>query len=274
MQNEVLKNLGNRLKEIRITRGLTQEQLSILAEIDRSYISDIERGLRNVAVENITQLAKALDVPIYQLFLKTGNLLEKWDMTLTHFEDLISDNPSLRGFMQGYLAEAKLKEFFLKESRISAHTKYDDHDRANKHDLVITYRGWQFSIETKSLQTATVRPSKGNLFDNVELEAKFQCDASDKRKVKFANGEVIETTCLLYGEFDILAVNLFAFKEKWEFAFALNRDLPSSAYKKYSEEARKSLIKSIIPISYPLREPFVSDPFVLLDRLCKERANS
>ena len=90
----------------------------------------------------------------------------------------------------------------------------------------------------------------------------------------FKNGKKIETTCLKFGEFDILAVNLFAFKGEWNFAFALNRDLPCSEYKKYPPAIRKQLIKSIIHISFPVQPPFVSDPFLLLDRLHKERANS
>lgn len=274
MQKDILKNFGQRLKEIRNAKGFSQEQLSVLTDIDRSYISDVERGLRNIAIENITALAEALDVPVYQLFLKSENILEKWEMSLSHFENLILDNPSLRGFLIGYLAEAKVKEFFSKEKRITAYTKYDDHDRTNKHDLVITYKGKNYSFEIKSLQTATVKSSKGKLFQDVEFEARFQCDASDKRKIKFKNGQVIETTCLQYGEFDIIAINLFAFRGKWEFAFALNRDLPNSEYKKYPEEIRKKLIKSIIPISLPIQPPFVSDPFLLLDRLHEERENS
>lgn len=148
--------------------------------------------------------------------------------------------------------------------------KFDDHDRDNKHDLVLTYRGQEFSFEIKSLQTATVKPSQ---VEGVELEARFQCDASDRRKIRLGNGQEVETTCLKFGEFDIVAVNLFAFSEKWDFAFALNKDLPCSEYKKYPEEIRKNLIKSIIPITLPLQHPFVSDPFILLDHLQNKREN-
>lgn len=270
MQKEVLKQFGQRLKEIRNLKGLSQEQLSHITDIDRSYISDVERGLRNISIENVTALADALEVPVYQLFLGQNNLLERWDINLSQLEELILKNPSLRGFLIGYLAEAKVRELLAKDKRISSLKKFDDHDRENKHDLVITYKGKEYSFEIKSLQTATVKPSKT---EGIELEARFQCDASDRRKIKLKSGQEVETTCLKFGEFDIIAVNLFAFKEKWDFAFAFNKDLPSSEYKKYPEEIRKNLIKSIIPISLPLQPPFVSDPFVLLDRLHKERGN-
>jgi transcriptional regulator with XRE-family HTH domain len=271
MQKEVLKQFGQRLKEIRNSKGLSQEQLSHLTDIDRSYISDVERGLRNIALENITILATALEIPVYQLFLGKNNILERWDIHLFQLEDLVLKNPSLRGFLIGYLAEAKIRELFAQDKRISALKKFDDHDRANKHDLVITYKGGEYSFEIKSLQTATVKKAK---IGSINLEARFQCDASDRRKIKLGNGQEIETTCLKFGEFDIIAVNLFAFREKWEFAFALNQDLPSSDYKKYPEEVRKSLIKSLIPITLPLQTPFVADPFLLLEHLHKARESS
>ena len=271
MQKDILKQFGQRLKEIRTAKGLSQEQLSDLTDIDRSYISDVERGLRNIAIENVTALAEALKVPVYQFFLNADNLLEKWDINLRQLEELILKNPSLRGFIIGYLAEAKVRELFANDRRITSLKKFDDHDRTNKHDLVITYKGKEYSFEIKSLQTATVKPSKQ---DNIELEARFQCDASDRRKIKLRSGKIVETTCLKFGEFDIIAVNLYAFKNKWDFAFAFNKDLPSSEFKKYPPAIRKHLIKSIIPISFPIQSPFVSDPFVLLDRLHKERGNS
>ncbi|MGL5229255.1 MAG: helix-turn-helix domain-containing protein [Cetobacterium sp.] len=59
---------GKRLKEIRNQKKITQEKLSELANIDRSYISDIERGVKSVSLEKIDQLAKALDINIVELF--------------------------------------------------------------------------------------------------------------------------------------------------------------------------------------------------------------
>ena len=105
-------------------------------------------------------------------------------------------------------------------------------------------------------------------------EGKFQCDASDKRKITLKTGEEITTTCLRFGDFDILAVNLFAFRGKWEYGFALNKDLPASNYSKYPEEVRTNLIKSIMPISLPFLEPFVSDISILLERLHQEHGHS
>ncbi|MDD9875206.1 MAG: hypothetical protein OXU22_06680 [Gammaproteobacteria bacterium] len=80
------------------------------------------------------------------------------------------------------------------------------------------------------------------------------------------------TTCLLDGEFDLLAVSLFPFGDRWRFAFALNSDLPRSAYNKYHEtEERPYLLKSNMKISWPLSPPYHHSPFPLLDRITGEK---
>lgn len=53
---------GERLRALRNAKGISQEQLAFEAALARSYVSGIERGLRNVALVNICKLAKALGV--------------------------------------------------------------------------------------------------------------------------------------------------------------------------------------------------------------------
>jgi hypothetical protein len=99
----------------------------------------------------------------------------------------------------------------------------------------------------------------------------FQCDASDKREVTLDNGQKVKTTLLKVGEFDVIAAGIFSFRNKWEFAFALNEDLPkSTAYGELSSH----LIASLVNISLPLQEPFSKDPFVIFDRLIEKRQNN
>ncbi|MDI6758670.1 MAG: helix-turn-helix transcriptional regulator [Candidatus Omnitrophota bacterium] len=59
--------LGLRIKEIRQKRKMSQEELSFESELHRTYISDIERGTRNVSIENIEKIAKALDVALKEI---------------------------------------------------------------------------------------------------------------------------------------------------------------------------------------------------------------
>lgn len=62
MIDDIKLKLGKRIKEIRIKGGYSQEELASLAKLHRTYISDIERGGRNVSVENIEKIARALKI--------------------------------------------------------------------------------------------------------------------------------------------------------------------------------------------------------------------
>jgi transcriptional regulator with XRE-family HTH domain len=65
---EILKDFGKRVKELRLKAGITQESLAIRAELDRSYVGAIERGVKNLSLLNIEKLANALDVDLPYLF--------------------------------------------------------------------------------------------------------------------------------------------------------------------------------------------------------------
>jgi transcriptional regulator with XRE-family HTH domain len=64
----VTKRFGERIRFLRKERGLSQEEFAQLCGLDRTYISGIERGLRNVSLRNIETLAESLDVPMSELF--------------------------------------------------------------------------------------------------------------------------------------------------------------------------------------------------------------
>jgi transcriptional regulator with XRE-family HTH domain len=58
---------GDRLREIRRKRGISQEKLADLAGLHRTYVSGVERGERNISLLNIERLAIALDVAMSDL---------------------------------------------------------------------------------------------------------------------------------------------------------------------------------------------------------------
>ncbi len=194
------------------------------------------------------------------------SLLDRLDLSLDELTDIVDQNPSLRGMIVGYAAEYKLRKVYFSDDRVTRCLKHDDHDRRKKGDLHILYRGHQFLIESKSLQASMVKKQVDGSF-----VGKVQCDASDRRTISLRDGSKVTTTCLLAGEFDILAANLFAFQNQWQFSFALNRDLPRSKYREYSDAQRKQLLATLVHVSWPVQKPFVEDPFILLDRLVEER---
>lgn len=59
---------GNRLRAVRESRNLSQESLAEMAKLHRTYVSSVERGQRNIGLDNIFRLAEALDVPAAELF--------------------------------------------------------------------------------------------------------------------------------------------------------------------------------------------------------------
>ena len=65
---DIKKKVGNKLKKLRLDRGLSQEALANIAELDRTYIPSIEKGERNVSVTVLEKLAKALKISIKDFF--------------------------------------------------------------------------------------------------------------------------------------------------------------------------------------------------------------
>lgn len=61
-QENILADFGKRLREERLRVGQSQEELAHSAGLDRTYISDIERGVRNIGLRNIGELASALNL--------------------------------------------------------------------------------------------------------------------------------------------------------------------------------------------------------------------
>ena len=138
------------------------------------------------------------------------SILQRWKISELELTGLVDQSPSLRGILLGYVAELKFHEAFLHHPAITDKSKSDDHDRLQKGDRCITYKGKRLVIEVKSLQTRSVK----NLGADRWL-GKSQVDASDSREVIFPDGSTLKTTCLLRGEFDLLAVNCFAFGDQW-----------------------------------------------------------
>lgn len=71
------RKFGLVLKELRLEKGLSQESLANQSDIDRTYISDIEKGERNISLKIIEQLSGTLQISLSELFKK----IEKYGET-------------------------------------------------------------------------------------------------------------------------------------------------------------------------------------------------
>lgn len=60
--------VGKRVKELRNKLGVSQEELADMAGLDRTYITSVECGKRNISIVNIEKLAKALKVTLSEFF--------------------------------------------------------------------------------------------------------------------------------------------------------------------------------------------------------------
>ena len=137
-------------------------------------------------------------------------------------------------------------------------------DRKAKGDFTFDYRGRRLILEVKSLDTPKVRQVKDG------WAGTFQCNASDASpKALPCGGPPLKTNCLVVGGFDVLAVGLFAFGKTWRFAFARNKDLPRSKGRDYTEAQRACLLRSAMPITWPLAPPYSADLFAVLDSVLR-----
>lgn len=256
---------------IRTNLSLTQTQLAEKLGKPQSFVSKYESGERRLDFIEVLELAERLNFDVGNLAdavenSEDVNILRDWKVSSKQISSLINQNPSLRGMLLGYVAELKLKELISVLPDITYTYKFDDHDRKKKSDLYIVYRGKAFDVEAKSLQTNTIK------FDESTRvwTAKTQVDASDRRDVILSSGDKLNTTLLLRGEFDILAVNCFGFGGEWKFLFAKNTDLPSSTFKKYDESVRRELIASLITVTLPPQFPFYESLKDLLDSMIED----
>jgi len=65
---QILKGFGLHVRSLRNKKNLSQEKLAHLADLDRTYISGVERGIRNISLINIFKIAKALSIAPSELF--------------------------------------------------------------------------------------------------------------------------------------------------------------------------------------------------------------
>ena len=114
---DMLDRLGQRIRELRLKAGLTQEQLAERADLHPTYLGGVERGERNLSLKNLDKLARALEVP-----LKSVVDFEDEDIHRTSqcLKDLIvGSNPRMEMFYAAFCGNCRYLNSFLdlKENR-------------------------------------------------------------------------------------------------------------------------------------------------------------
>lgn len=64
----IQKKFGERIKEIRKRKGISQENFALLIDMDRTYYASVESGKRNISIVNIEKIAKGFDIKLEELF--------------------------------------------------------------------------------------------------------------------------------------------------------------------------------------------------------------
>jgi len=62
--------IGQRIKQLRDEKKMSQKDLAYSADLDRSYIASVENGQRNISIVNIEKIADALNVTLKEFFNK------------------------------------------------------------------------------------------------------------------------------------------------------------------------------------------------------------
>jgi transcriptional regulator with XRE-family HTH domain len=62
------EKVAQRIKQLRLKAGVSQEGLSHLAELDRKYIGIIEKGNTNISIQVLSQICDALDISLSEFF--------------------------------------------------------------------------------------------------------------------------------------------------------------------------------------------------------------
>ena len=66
--DDIRLKMGQRIKELRDLKNLSQKDLAYSSDLDRSYIASVESGQRNVSIVNIEKISKALNVSVKEFF--------------------------------------------------------------------------------------------------------------------------------------------------------------------------------------------------------------
>ena len=80
MNKKMKYNIGNRIKELRIQKGLSQEQLALTSDITPTYLGLLERNLKNPTIKVIEKICDSLNISISEFFSEENVYTSSMDL--------------------------------------------------------------------------------------------------------------------------------------------------------------------------------------------------
>ena len=77
MPKKLLTSIGQAIRQVREDRQISQETLAAAAGLDRSYVSSVENGKRNVSIENLNRIAEGLGVSMTEVMQLAEDRMSK-----------------------------------------------------------------------------------------------------------------------------------------------------------------------------------------------------
>ena len=141
--------------------------------------------------------------------------------SISDIEGLVEENPSLRGYLQGYLAELRLREKLLSCPGVSSVIKIPD-SSAVKGDFYVEYLGYNLKVEAKSFRSNSAK------YDTLSesWSASVQCKNPGSRLLNVTGRGLVKAVCIEERRFDILAICTYPVTGQWGFLFCPEFLLP------------------------------------------------
>ncbi len=76
MSKQLIKGAASTIQSIRKSKGLSQEELAYKASLDRTYISGVERGIRNITLNSLESIINALEISLATFLSELTSNLE------------------------------------------------------------------------------------------------------------------------------------------------------------------------------------------------------
>lgn len=182
--------------------------------------------------------------------------------SMDDIQEMVDENPSLRGYLQGYLAERALRSQIMQIPEVTSIRKIPDQS-FEKGDFEVVYKTVPITIEVKSIATNSV---KEDLLTQA-WQGTVGVKNTDRRDIEVNGLGTISTTKLIRGAFDILAICCFAVSGTWDFMFIENRFIPAA-------EEHHDLLKTQFTINPYITPGLTYDLKKLLEKTLEFKSTS